>query len=98
MVVIGHSQGGLLTKLTAVDTGSRLWNSISRVPLAELPASEDFRTLLGRALFVQPLPFVRRGGFVARPPRGNLRTRGWGEGPLRPPGRRPGNPRLKSRG
>ena len=26
MVVIGHSQGGLLTKLTAVDTGTKLWD------------------------------------------------------------------------
>jgi hypothetical protein len=26
MVVIGHSQGGLLTKLTAIDTGTRLWD------------------------------------------------------------------------
>ena len=27
MVVIGHSQGGLLTKLTATDTGDRLWKA-----------------------------------------------------------------------
>jgi hypothetical protein len=29
MVVIGHSQGGLLTKLTAIDTGTRLWDRVS---------------------------------------------------------------------
>ena len=29
MVVIGHSQGGLLTKLTATDTGDRLWQACS---------------------------------------------------------------------
>ena len=28
MVVIGHSQGGLLTKLTATDTGDRLWQTM----------------------------------------------------------------------
>ena len=97
MVVIGHSQGGLLTKLTAVDTGSRLWNSISRVPLAELPASEDFRTLLGRALFVQPLPFVRRVVFVATPHRGSFRTGAWVNGLLRRLVRLPGNLVLMSR-
>ena len=74
MVVLGHSQGGLLTKLTAVDTGSRLWNAIGRVPLAEVPASEEFRNLLARALFVKPLPFVRRLVFVATPHRGSFRT------------------------
>ena len=30
MVVIGHSQGGLLTKLTAVDTGDRFWANVER--------------------------------------------------------------------
>src|SRR6185436_11933272 len=39
MVVLGHSQGGLLAKLTAVDTGPRLWNAVSRIPLAEVRAS-----------------------------------------------------------
>ena len=97
MVVIGHSQGGLLTKLTAVDTGSRLWNSISRIPLAELPASEDFRTLLGRAMFVQPLPFVRRVVFVATPHRGSFRTGAWVNGLLRRLVRLPGNLVLMSR-
>jgi len=97
MVVIGHSQGGLLTKLTAVDTGPRLWNSISRVPLAELPASENFRTLLGRALFVQPLPFVRRVVFVATPHRGSFRTGAWVNGLLRRLVRLPGNLVLMSR-
>jgi pimeloyl-ACP methyl ester carboxylesterase len=83
MVILGHSQGGLLTKLTAVDTGPRLWNSISRVPLAELPASEEFRDLLARALFVKPLPFVRRLVFVATPHRGSFRTGAWVNGLLR---------------
>ena len=29
MVVIGHSQGGLLAKLTAVDSGDRFWRNLS---------------------------------------------------------------------
>jgi pimeloyl-ACP methyl ester carboxylesterase len=77
MVVIGHSQGGLLTKLTAVDTGDRLWNAIFRVPPEELPGSETFRNLLRRALFVEPLPFVRRLVFVATPHRGSFLTGAW---------------------
>jgi pimeloyl-ACP methyl ester carboxylesterase len=77
MVVIGHSQGGLLTKLTAVDTGTRLWDAASRVPLAEVPGTEEFRTLLGRALFVKPLPFVHRVVFICTPHRGSFLARGW---------------------
>ncbi len=97
MVVLGHSQGGLLTKLTAVDTGSQLWNAISRVPLAELPASDDFRKILSRALFIQPLPFVRRVVFVATPHRGSFRTGAWVNGMLRRLVRFPGNLVLMSR-
>ena len=97
MVVVGHSQGGLLTKLTAVDTGPRLWNSVSRVPLAGVPASDEFRTLLSRALFVQPLPFVRRVVFVATPHRGSFRTGAWVNGILRRLVRLPGNLVLMSR-
>src|SRR5574341_2245863 len=65
MVVIGHSQGGLLTKLTAVDTGTKAWDAFSRVPLEELTVSPETRDLLRRALFVKPLPFVRRLIFLA---------------------------------
>jgi pimeloyl-ACP methyl ester carboxylesterase len=82
MVLVGHSQGGLLVKLTVVDTGPRLWNAISRVPLEELPASPDFRTLLGRALFLEPLAFVRRVVFIATPHRGSFRTGAWVNGLL----------------
>ena len=37
MVVIGHSQGGLLTKLTATATGDRMWRAVSDKPLEEFP-------------------------------------------------------------
>jgi hypothetical protein len=32
MVVIGHSQGGLLTKMMVVDSGNRFWNNVTSVP------------------------------------------------------------------
>ena len=71
MVVIGHSQGGLLTKMTVVNTGTRLWDGISRKPLEELTLSDDTRDLVRRALFVEPLPFVKRVVFIATPHRGS---------------------------
>src|SRR5262249_49397324 len=77
MVVIGHSQGGLLTKMTAIDTGPRLWDSLSRVPLDRIRGSADFRDLLRRALFVEPLPFVRRLIFIATPHRGSFVAGKW---------------------
>jgi hypothetical protein len=66
MVVIGHSQGGLLTKMTAIDPGSRLYDHLASKPLDELRLSSETRDLLQRSLFVEPLPFVRRIGSSRR--------------------------------
>jgi pimeloyl-ACP methyl ester carboxylesterase len=74
MVVIGHSQGGLLTKLTAIDSGTRFWDRLSSKPLGDLTLSPDSRRLLEQSLFYKPLPFVRRAVFIATPHRGSFLT------------------------
>jgi pimeloyl-ACP methyl ester carboxylesterase len=76
MVVIGHSQGGLLTKMTAIDSGSRLWDMDFRRPLDSLDVSPETRDLLRRSLFVTPLPFVKRVIFLATPHRGSEMSAG----------------------
>lgn len=83
MVVVGHSQGGLLTKLSAVDTGDRLWNTVVRVPPDQVPGSKQFRTLLSRVLVVKPVPFVRRLIFIATPHRGSFLSGEWLDSVLR---------------
>jgi hypothetical protein len=72
MVVIGHSQGGLLAKMTAVDTGDRFWANISRKPFDEVALSDQTRQILKDGLFVKPLPFVKRLIFIATPHRGSF--------------------------
>ena len=74
MVVIGHSQGGLLTKMMAIHSGDRLFAAASRRPLDELVLSDETRDLLKRSLFVEPLPFVERVVFIATPHRGSFLT------------------------
>ena len=75
MVVIGHSQGGLLTKLTSVSSGDRFWNF--DVPFEELELDAESSHVLKRSLFFEPLPFVRRVVFVATPHGGSYLTL-WG--------------------
>src|SRR5271169_1736080 len=70
MVVIGHSQGGLLTKMTVVDSGNRFWNNVSKVPFDKADLDPETRDLAQRALFVKPLPFVTEVIFIATPHRG----------------------------
>jgi len=76
MVVIGHSQGGLLTKCTATDTGDRLWHVLSSNRLEELKITEAQRAELRRWFFLEPLPFVRRVVFIATPHRGSYLSGG----------------------
>ena len=77
MVVIGHSQGGLLAKMTAIDSGTRLWDTISQRPLDDLILRDNTREQLRRTLFLQPLPFVRRVVFIATPHRGSYEAGSW---------------------
>ncbi len=72
IVVIGHSQGGLLAKWTAIDSGSRLWDVFSGKPPEALHVSPETAALLRRVFFVTPLPEVRRAIFIATPHRGSF--------------------------
>jgi pimeloyl-ACP methyl ester carboxylesterase len=71
MVIVGHSQGGLLTKATVVDSGDRIWRLVSDQPLEAAALSEAQRATARQLFFYQPLPFVRRVVFVATPHRGS---------------------------
>ncbi|MGH7788644.1 MAG: esterase/lipase family protein [Candidatus Binatia bacterium] len=77
MVVVGHSQGGLLTKMTVVDTGTQMYDQIFTKPVDELIVSDKTRTFLKKVLFVTPLPFVGRVIFVATPHHGSYVAGSW---------------------
>jgi pimeloyl-ACP methyl ester carboxylesterase len=72
MVLIGHSQGGLLVKMQAISSGDRLWNAASKKPLDEMVLSDQTRDLLRRGLFVEPVPEVSRVVFICTPHRGSF--------------------------
>ncbi len=74
MVVIGHSQGGLLAKAMVVDTGDRVWNAIANKPIDQIGLSPERRELLREDVFIKPLPNVRRVVFIATPHRGSYLT------------------------
>jgi len=77
MVVIGHSQGGLLTKLTAIESENRFWDMISKTPLEKLALTKASQDLLQRTQFVHPLPFVHRLVFIATPQHGSYFAGNW---------------------
>jgi pimeloyl-ACP methyl ester carboxylesterase len=77
MIVIGHSQGGLLTKGTAVDTGDRLWRLFNTNRLEDVKISDTQRAEVRRLMFYEPLPFVKRVVFIATPHRGSYMSGGF---------------------
>ena len=77
MVVVGHSQGGLLTKMSAAAPGDRLWKSISDQSIDELDMDDEIKALARRAFFFEPLPEVKRVVFISTPHRGSYLTKDW---------------------
>ena len=77
MVVIGHSQGGLLTKMTAVNSGSDLWNAIINEGVEEMDIKPEMDKFARRLLFFEALPFVTRVVFISTPHRGSYLTKDW---------------------
>ena len=74
LVLIGHSQGGLLTRLMVTDSGTRFWDASMKVPLAQVEVTPATRALLEKTLFFEPLPFVNRVVFIATPHRGSFKV------------------------
>jgi pimeloyl-ACP methyl ester carboxylesterase len=72
MVLIGHSQGGLLVKMQVINSGDRIWDAASKKPLDQLKLSDQTRDLLRRGMFVEPLPEVARVVFICTPQRGSF--------------------------
>lgn len=77
MVIVGHSQGGLLTRLLLSESGDRFWESISDQPFDSLDLEPESRDLLSKACFFDPVPFATRGVFISTPHRGSYVAGGW---------------------
>jgi len=77
MVVIGHSQGGLLARLMVSDSGTRFWDQVSRLPFEQIQAAPETKKVIKRSMFYTPLPFVKRVVFISTPHHGSFFAAGW---------------------
>jgi pimeloyl-ACP methyl ester carboxylesterase len=72
MVLVGHSQGGLLVKLTATDTGDKLWQGVLKTnALGGFDITEKDQALVRSFLSYEALPFVKDVIFISTPHRGS---------------------------
>jgi len=71
MVLVGHSMGGLVSKLQITHSENRVWDSFASIPLEQVRASGIIRSELAERCFFDPQPFVTRVVFIATPHRGS---------------------------
>ncbi|MCA9068265.1 MAG: hypothetical protein KDA84_05045, partial [Planctomycetaceae bacterium] len=71
MVLVGHSMGGLISRLITYESGDQYWNSVSRTPLAQVNAAPEVKQEIQRVFFFHPDPSVSRVITIASPHRGS---------------------------
>jgi pimeloyl-ACP methyl ester carboxylesterase len=77
LVLIGHSMGGLLAKSLAVDSGSRLWDTVFRIPVESLRADDIVRGTFEDTLLLKPWPSVGMIIFMGTPQHGSEQADGF---------------------
>lgn len=71
MVLVGHSMGGLVSRLQTLSSDNDFWQLISDKPFSELKATADTRRRLRQTWFFEPNPSIRRVVTIATPHRGS---------------------------
>jgi len=71
MVLVGHSMGGLVSRLQTIDSGDDFWKIVSDQPFQLIQAKPKVRKELEQSLFFQPNPSIRRVVTIGTPHRGS---------------------------
>jgi pimeloyl-ACP methyl ester carboxylesterase len=71
MVLVGHSMGGLVSRLQSISSGDDFWRILSDRPFDELRADDETRAQLASTVFFQPNDAVRRVITIGTPHRGS---------------------------
>lgn len=71
MVLIGHSMGGLVSRMQTVQSGDEFWNLVSREPFPQVKADDAAKQNLQETFYFQPNPSVRRVVTIGTPHHGS---------------------------
>lgn len=77
MVLVGHSQGGLLAKLALVDGQASWFEQLTGTSIEESGLEPEQKDLLRWAFDFDPVPNVERVVFVSTPHRGSFHSDRW---------------------
>jgi pimeloyl-ACP methyl ester carboxylesterase len=77
MVLIGHSQGGLVARLLVTSSGDRFWGVVSKKPFDGKSMPEAVSELVRSCFFFEPLRYVQRVVFISTPHGGSFVASSW---------------------
>jgi hypothetical protein len=71
MVLIGHSMGGLISRLQTIPSRGEVWKLVSEKPLDSVQADPEVLQRLEQCFFFDPSPSIRRVITLGTPHRGS---------------------------
>ena len=71
MVLVGHSMGGLLSRMQTLESGDDFWGLVSNKPFQQLHAPRELKDELRETWFFRPDRSIRRVVTIATPHRGS---------------------------
>ncbi|NUQ61593.1 MAG: alpha/beta fold hydrolase [Pirellulales bacterium] len=71
MVLVGHSMGGLVSRLQTIDSRDDFWKIVSDQPFENVKADLEVKNRLAKCFFFQPNPSIRRVVTIGTPHRGS---------------------------
>jgi pimeloyl-ACP methyl ester carboxylesterase len=77
IVMVGHSMGGLITRLMVSDSGDGIWNYIFEKSPAQMQLSPADKALLESAIIFQHRKEIARAVFLSTPHRGSALATNW---------------------
>jgi pimeloyl-ACP methyl ester carboxylesterase len=77
MVLVGHSMGGLLSRLMVQDSKTIYWDNFFKKPFDVIDLDPNSKQMLKDIAFFERLPYVKRVIFIATPHRGSPTADAW---------------------
>lgn len=71
MVLVGHSMGGLVSRMQTIESGEEFWRILSDEPYEKVRGDDEERQRLAAALFFHPNSAIKRVVTIGTPHRGS---------------------------